>query len=86
MLARVRGGVLISHVQGSGVGPVPQLLMQLPYAPGHRLTAHHHLQIARIIQVTAQPVAGADPRDPAATVSTLQSFVVEPGRAGAMAV
>ncbi|AZE93909.1 Alkaline phosphatase D [Pseudomonas orientalis] len=28
----------------------------------------------------------SDPRDPAATVSTLQSFVVEPGGAGAMAV
>jgi len=28
----------------------------------------------------------SDPRDLAATVSTLQSFVVEPGRAGAMAV
>ena len=27
-----------------------------------------------------------DPRDPAATVSTLKSFVVEPGRAGATAV
>jgi alkaline phosphatase D len=27
-----------------------------------------------------------DPRDPAATVSTLKSFVVEPGRAGAIAV
>ena len=27
-----------------------------------------------------------DPRDPAATVSTLKSFVVEPGRAGASAV
>ena len=28
----------------------------------------------------------SDPRDPAATVSTLQSFVVEPGRAGAVSV
>ena len=28
----------------------------------------------------------SDPRDPAATVSTLKSFVVEPGRAGAIAV
>ncbi|AZF20588.1 Alkaline phosphatase D [Pseudomonas sp. R4-35-07] len=28
----------------------------------------------------------SDPRDPAATVSALQSFVVEPGRAGAIAV
>ena len=27
-----------------------------------------------------------DPRDPTATVATLKSFVVEPGRSGAIAV
>jgi alkaline phosphatase D len=28
----------------------------------------------------------SDPQDPAATVSTLKSFAVEPGRAGAVAI
>ncbi len=35
--------------------------MQLPDPLGHRFTAHHHFQVARVIQVPAQPVAGADP-------------------------
>ncbi len=44
--------VIGRYVQCFGVGPIPQLLVQLAYTLGHRFAAHDHLQVARIIQIT----------------------------------
>ncbi len=59
--ARLGRRIVVIQPQRFGVDAVPQLLVQLVQPPAHRRAVHHQLQIARVVQIAAGPVAGAHP-------------------------